>query len=323
MTPRNRPYAPRFARATAWLIGASLLTFSWGALASPDAPEDELARSLKSQGDAAMTAHKFGDALDAYTRGQSAEAHPVFAYNRGRALQALERHAEALDEIERFKVTAAPSLLARVPKLEDLLASLRAQVSEVTLDCLSGGKAIRNAQVEVNGRLVELDRIKKLRLDRGQKSLVFSAPGYFPFHLKVVLEGGKARLVRVQLTPKDSRGRLRVTCPIPGTRVVVDSVARGTAPADLLLTPGTHRVEVEHPDYYPAEHETLLKAGETRDLPVTLEQRPQFYQTWWFWTAVAVVAAGTTVAVVAATTEKPSHSGDIPPGTIVAPLVKY
>ena len=97
--------------------------------ASAQVPGDALAASLKSQGDAALVDGRFSDALDAYTRANTIEPSPALQYNRGRALQALGRHAEALDALEEFQRSAAPDLLARVPQLAALLTQVRAKVS--------------------------------------------------------------------------------------------------------------------------------------------------------------------------------------------------
>lgn len=135
--------------------------------------------------------------------------------------------------------------------------------------------------------------------------------------------------------------RLVVRCSVPDARVFVRGGWQGRTPlaADLLVMPGTARVEVAADGYQPFAREFSLVAGrETRvdaflvpalafrEAPRESERassRPITTQ-WWFWTGAGVVLVGATTAVVLALTrEKSAPSGDITPGRVAAPLMSW
>jgi hypothetical protein len=111
-----------------------------------------------------------------------------------------------------------------------------------------------------------------------------------------------------------------VRSTIPGALVLVDGKRLGVAPVETRLTPGTHRLELRHPDYAPASTQVVLNARATRDVELSANHLPRLYEKWWFWSAIGTVAAGAVVGVVAATTEKSPATGDIPPGRLSIPL---
>ena len=100
---------------------------------------------------------------------------------------------------------------------------------------------------------------------------------------------------------------------------------------EAVFDPGAHAVRVEATGHQPFEERVEVAAGATREMRVTLAEAPagttvatphpaqpaarvrtpEFYERWWFWTAIGVVVvAGATVAVVRATA-----TADPPPTT--------
>src|SRR5215469_9504772 len=113
----------------ALLVGALLV-----ALASRPASA-QTATELKKQGDRAMDALRYDDALAAYRAAYNQSHEPALLYNEARASQALGDYAAAADLLEQFEAAAPPALRARVPDLEGLEREVRAKVTTLTLTC--------------------------------------------------------------------------------------------------------------------------------------------------------------------------------------------
>ncbi len=125
------------------------------------------------------------------------------------------------------------------------------------------------------------------------------------------------------LVARSTEGRLTVGSPVAGAVAYVDGKRLGTVPAEIALADGSHRVRVEHPDYRAAETTVEIGSGDTKRIDVALERTPGLLSKWWFWTGAGVVLVGSVGVTIAATTERKADRGDIPPGTISAPLLRF
>ncbi len=256
----------RFVRSLALCWGLALAVHASAALADvapPTAAQQKEAAALKLRADSEMESLRYAEALADYTRAYDLSPDPVLLYNRGRVLQALERFAEALDQIERFAHEAPPELRARVPKLQELLADLGGRVSALTIRC-----DVPGARVLVRDKVVATTPASgPIRLNSGPAVVEVDADGYEPFRRSVQLPGGGAVQLDATLTPKE-----------PGP------VAAGGS-----------------------------SSAESR--PITTR--------WWFWTGVGVVVVGGAVLTYALLTDKPAGHGDIAPGQVSGPLVRF
>ncbi len=276
---------------------------------------DPLAQDLKKQGDAAMTAGDYEAALDAYTRATSIENSPLLLYNRGRALQALERFPEALAHLEAFQVEAPEELKSRVPGLDGLLEGIRNQVSEISIEL-----GVRDATVTLDGNEIEVGpESSPTRVNSGSGTLEVTAKGYEPYKKRVKLPGGESVKLSVKLIPLDRTGLLRVTSSTPGAELSVDGTRAGMTPTELALPAGEHTVKVTHARHVPFSTQVIIQPKGTKSLQVDLEKRPGLVKKWWFWTGVGAALIGATAIVIVATTERAPDEGDIPPGQVSAP----
>lgn len=288
-----------------------LFFFAWAAPADAEDIVDPLARALKAKGDEAMVAARYEDALEAYTRAANIEANPVFDYNRGRALQAINRYAAALDALERFERTAPPELFSKVPRFEELLNSLRSRVADLEVTCSVAGAVVR-----FDGEPLGAAPLARLHVNAGVGVLSVEAPGYERWESSVALAAGELRRVRVVLRPVQPVATLEVTSPVPGAQVVLDGKHRGRVPVRLQTIPGAHVVLVEREGYDSLERELVLRDGERRIVDAALSKRETWLGRWWFWAGVGLVAAAGTATTVALLSEREPRRGDIPPGTI-------
>jgi tetratricopeptide (TPR) repeat protein len=299
-------------------VACVVLSLAWCGLGYAQSPADPVAAELKQKGDAAIEAGLYDEALDAYSRALTVEPTPALHYNRGRALQALGRNAEALAEFESFERAATSELKAAVPRLPEMMAAVRSRIAELTVSCDVPGATLHLAERELR-----LPQGSALRLDPGDYTLEVTAPSHDPWSLKVSLRAGEARAVVATPLATDERGLLSVTSTVVGATVQIDGQMMGTVPVDARLAPGEHRVLVSHPDFHQGQSQVVLKAREQRQLKVELDRLPYLYERWWFWTALGVLAAGGVALGVALSTEQSASSGDIPPGRISAPLVTF
>ncbi|EYF08807.1 PEGA domain-containing protein [Chondromyces apiculatus] len=279
----------------------------------PAAGPARSAAQLKQAGDDHMRGKRYEDALGDYDAAYAITADPVLLYNRGRALQFLARHPEALAALRRFEAEAPRAVRARVPGLAALVAEVRSRVAMVRIDCDVAG-----ARVLIAKRQIGVTSLgDPFPVNAGKVSVEVLADGYMPFQREVELRGDEAlNVIEADLTPKSTQGRLLVRSDVAGARVTIDGRAVGAAPAEASLQAGRHAVEVAAEGHDTASTQVVVGAGERREISVDPVKRPPLYARWWFWTAVGVVAAGTVVTYVVTTTEGPPPTGSFSPGVI-------
>jgi len=287
-----------------------------------EAPADDAktrATELKRQGDDAMQRIDYQHALELYTQAYELDPNPALLYNRGRALEALAHYPEALEQLEAFDRDAPPELKARVPKLGELLANVRSKVSTLQIRCNIGG-----ARVLVRQRVVATTPLKApLRVNAGKAVVEVEADGYNNYRKSLNLPGGGALDLDIQLLSKATSGVLVVSSPVPGAVVFVDGSRVGAVPAQAVLPAGKHQVTLRHKDYDEVDTSAVVQAGLKNEISVALEKPPPITAKWWFWTGVGVVVVGGAVVTYALLTEKKADKGDIPPGQVSGPLMRF
>jgi hypothetical protein len=283
-----------------------------------DASATMSAEALKKQGDDAMDDLRYADALAAYEKAYALTPTPALLYNQARALQALNRHPEALDMFERFSAEAPPDLKAKVPQLAELIADERARVSTATIVCNVPG-----ARVLVRERLVATTPVKgPLRVSAGKGFLDVIADGYEPYRKELEFPGGDTVRIEVELRPKDKAGVLVVRA-LPGSHVFVDGTAAGNPPTETIVVAGSHHVRVTLEGYDDAETTTIVGVGTRKDVELDLRKIAPITAKWWFWTGVGAVVVTGVVVTAALLTERRAHSGDTSPGQVGAPLFRF
>jgi len=134
--------------------------------------------------------------------------------------------------------------------------------------------------------------------------------------------------------PKTTKGRLVIQSKVRAARIFVDGKYAGSGKIRLKKPEGSYAIRVAKDGYQEKLFTAEVTAGATTKKMVSLEPIPKkvasvapvapppdpgslgpaaWYQTWWFWTAVSVVAIGTTVAVAAAAAE---DDGIVKPGRV-------
>lgn len=309
----------RFARgSTCYFFGAAIALGIGGATWVADAQEltDSIAASFKAQGDREIDAGNYAAAVDSYDKGDRIQHHPVFDFNRARALQGASRNAEALDAIERFDREATTELKEKVPGYDEFVAQLRRSVAGVILV-----GAPHEARVSINGRdRGKLEVGKTIRCDSGSLQLRVEAEGYRTVSKRIPLSAGETRTVELKWERIDDRASIRLNASVPGAQVWVDERLMGQTPIELKLEPGKHRLRLEHQDALPLQTQIVVAARESREVTLQMPQPGKLWSKWWFWTGTAALATGLVIAGIALSTSKSPKEGDIAPGVVSGPL---
>jgi hypothetical protein len=281
---------------------------------APAAPNVE---DLKHQGDEAMIALRYSDALEAYRRAWEATQSPALLYNMGRAYEGLGDFPKALDALEAFSDKAPPELKARVPRLKELLADVRSRVATLVVS-----SEVAGAEIRLGDRLVGKTQPGQvaIKVNAGAQHLRVTHEDYRTYDRDLTLVGG--RVETIDLTLKSKRAPLlRVVSPVTGAVVTVDGRAVGVVPAETSVAPGAHEVQLHRDGYDPAATRVVVVSGEDKQIDVPMAVHDTVTKKWWFWTSIgAAVLLGGIATYVVVTTEKSPTSGTIPPGQVKAAL---
>jgi hypothetical protein len=284
--------------------------------ASPSAPAADPAAEAKQQGDEALVSGRHAAALAAYKASYGLRPDAAVLYNIGRAHQALRDYPAALDALEGFERSAPPDVRARVPGLAVLLAEVRKHAS-----MLAVSSDVPGATVRLDDRVLGTTPLPApVRVNAGTATLVVEKEGFFPFQRAVTLTPGGVVAFDATLASKLTKAIVTVRSPSAGAKVAVDRKPEGTVPTELVVSPGSHDLELTLDGYRPLRTSIAVAAGERRALDLTLETESPITKKWWFWTGIGVLAVGATITVIALTTERSPSSGNVEPGRINAGL---
>jgi hypothetical protein len=284
-----------------------------GASASPSASPAGDGAELRRKGNEAMAAFKPGEALEDYQQAYELTHDPALLYNMARALEALEEYPEALTHYQDFVRLASPELRARVPKLDELMASVRTHVTRLSVTCNVPGARVLIREKTV-GQTLARGQPLDLPLSSGKAVIEVDADGYVPFQRMIDLPGGGTIGVDVELVPRALAGVLSVGSEPGGGLVFVDGRELGSAPVETRVGAGNHTVAVRLQGYSEVSTSVVVSVGERRVVMIRLGQGSSITSKWWFWTGIGVAVAGGVIATYAALTERSPDKGTISPG---------
>jgi hypothetical protein len=207
-----------------------------------------------------------------------------------------------------------------VAELAELIAEMRAKTATLTIAC-----GVAGARVLVRGKQVGVTPMETpLQVPAGKAKIEVIAEGYLPFAKEFDLQGGVATKIDAPLVTKATSGVLRIEANVDGAFVVVDGTPQGQAPIEIVVGAGAHSVVVRHAGYEEKQTQTVVDAGASRTLTVTLEKDAPITAKWWFWTGVGVVVIGGGLITYALLTEKKPGSGDhFQPNQVSGPMIKW
>lgn len=301
------------------LLGSVAPATSFAAPKAKPAVVDDEATKLKKQGDQAMLELRYEDALDAYGKSYALQSNPALHYNRGRALEALGRYSEALEAYEAFDAQGSAELKAKVPGLADHVKDVRKRVTTLTLHVDTAGARVLLRNVVLGTTPFSAP----VRVNSGKATLEISAEGFLPYKREIDLPAGDALTVEVKLAAKDTGGYLVINAT-PTAMVSIDGAAAGATPYEAPVVAGSHTVTLSAKGYVTRTTTVVVAEGEKKKLDLGLDKESGgVLSKWWFWTSVGVVVVGAAALTYGLVTERDAGKGDIDPGRVSAPLIRW
>lgn len=264
-------------------ITMALLSSSLTALAA-DPRASTAGADLKKEGDAAMLAGKYEVALSRYEAALARSSDPALHFNRGAALERLHRFADAIRAYEQFVTDASPELAAKATELPIHVAELRKKTATLKFVVQPEGARIWVGGIPIG----QAPLAKPFRVDAGRVRIEVAKDG-FASEARTMTVPANEEVVVSFVLPASGKAP---TSTAPG-----DSSSVGS-PASL----GSPGAPATSADAAPSSGSILGK--------------------WWFWTGVGAVAAAGAVTIIVLT--RPDEGkGDIEPGRITAPLMRF
>ena len=254
-------------------------------------------------------AGRYEQALETYRKAHDFAPLPQISFAEARCLEALGRFDDALSAAQRA-LTERPDRELR-QRLEKKIANFRERlkVGRLVLLVNPAGADVLIDQ-ESRGRAP----LPALELTAGKHRITVRDQNLFETTQEVDIKGGGETTLEISLRPPT--GRLSIRTEPPGADVLVDGALRGVTPiASLELIPGSHRIELRHPDKGPVVRTLDVRSGASESLDVTLPAGDgrkttggangrQWYTNTWGWVTlgagVGASVAGTALVFVAA-----------------------
>ena len=234
--------------------------------------------------------------------------------NIGLTQKALFRYADAIESLQKY-LTESPNLAAEdKAEANQLISEMQALLADVTITGLADG-----ATISIDGREVaKAPLTKPLALAAGSHTVDAAADGYEPAKKTFMVAAKVPATIKLEMKAIPKTGKVRITSSVPHATVTVDGKEQD-ATKSLELGIGGHTLEVSAPGYETHREELTIAGGQDREIPVTLEKVKvvavdHWYAKWYFWTPIAVVAAGG-VGLYSVTRKDPPLPGTLAPGT--------
>lgn len=240
---------------------------------------------------------------------------------------------EDLFNVVQQRITAYPDIeLVRPPEEELIDLMIELDCLDIDVECLTkvGRKRMADrvfyAQVDVVDKgfrlTVRLIDVNKGSAQRERKAVVQSKSDLTSALVREVLA------TFGEPPPPPPKDGLLMIRSDTGAKIFINGAFAGSGRVKLKKPPGLYVVRVEKPGYEPTLFRVDLQAGKTSKKIAELKPievvkaevkpspppsasdesegagaaSPEFYETWWFWTAVgAVVVSATTVGIVVGT----------------------
>jgi hypothetical protein len=140
----------------------------------------------------------FAAAILSYRSSYELSHSPALLYNIGSAYERLGDYPRALTYLERFAVVAPPELKARVPRLDELVDSVRARLARIVVQC-----SIQGARIFLRGEWQGTTPLPgDIMAPPGDAHFEVVADGYHPYVQELALLAGKEARIDAVLVPE-------------------------------------------------------------------------------------------------------------------------
>ncbi|XXT19734.1 TonB-dependent receptor [Sorangium sp. So ce429] len=247
-----------FRRSALLLILVSLLTFSGRPAWADDlADEADLHFRIATE---RYSARDYRGALEHFLVSNRLVPNRNVIFNIARTYEALQEYPDAF----RYYVQALEQEpnAARRPAIEEALARIRPNVAVINVQTDPPGATVYINRRDLGGRG---NTPRLLGFQPGKHKIIVDLEGYEPAEVEnVEAKIGEQTNVAVKL--KRIVGTVRVVGETTGTAVRVNDASGPvacTAPCDLTLPPGRHRLYLSQEGYQPSEQDVNVAAGTT------------------------------------------------------------
>jgi len=187
---------------------------------------------------------------------------------------------------------------------------MKALLAEVTFTVEPAGAA-----VIVDGRTLGQAPLAPQGIAAGNHTVEISAEGYQPQKRELLVTAGVPATLTFKLALIPKTGKVHIAASRPQALVRIDGKAYGFAHVDVELAGGGHQLEISAPRYNVYTSELVVTAGTARAVDATLSRTAHVYEKWYFWTPLAVAAAGLAVGLgVGLTSREGPLAGTLNPG---------
>ncbi len=226
----------------------------------------------------AVSLHDVGDhegALAEFLAVYELKPRAGVAFNVALEQARLGRPVDAVGTLERLLDAPGSLDAGRLQRARALLEEQRELIGELVLVSADAPQEL----------VVEVDNVTRpdaavgqpLRVKAGHRLLTVLARNALPLRLAVDVAPRTRREVTLTMKRSDEPpARLELSCPVPGTPVVLDGALLGRTPfsAPLFVPAGRHTLAVQREGYRPLRLDLELAAGEARAVPLALELDP-------------------------------------------------
>jgi hypothetical protein len=285
----------------------------------PGAPADPKLVEAKRHFDQAVALFNDGDFGGALAEFEaSSKIHPSAGvlYNIGLTQKALYRYDEALASLRKYLVDAQKIPKDKRAEVTQLISEIQALLATVTFSITPAGTV-----VTLDGReLGQAPTLGSYGVAAGTHTFDFVAEGWKPAKKELKVVAGQPLTLTVNLEKIPTTGKVRISVKPPLAEVIVDDKPRGPGPLELELPLGGHTLAVQQAGYTSYQGELVVTAGQSRDVPIELSKpiivkKSRFYEKWYFWVPLTVVAAGAVATGVGVSMSQPSPiTGTLPTG---------
>lgn len=255
--------------AAVWMVIWALLPGNRQALADGD----PIRQSAADHFDRAYLHAQQGDhaaALAEFRRALELSGQAFILFNIGCEYADLNRPVEAVKAFDKLFASPGTTPPDKMEEARRLRTDLAARIGQLKVSTSVP------AAIEVDNLAAEQPaKDAPIPVGSGLHVVAAIASGYLPFRQQIDIAGGETREIPFELKPaKGQLAQIRVTSPIAGADVLVDSalVGRTPLPASLPVEAGHHEVALRRPGYLMAKRDITLGEGASGD--VALEPEP-------------------------------------------------
>ena len=151
---------------------------------------------------------------------------------------------------------------------------------------VSGGVGLVEETYIINIKVINIRQAKIV--GREQELFVGPADGLLP--------AARFAVRRVFGSPYTGEGLMKLSIAEEEAEVIIDGESVGLTPELKLpdaFPVGKYRLEVNKKNFFPLARDVYIEPARQTNLQLALiEEPPEWWETWWFWTTVGVVVAG-------------------------------